>query len=98
MRIRRLGARRSEMLLQTARSALRGILQPGIDGGRVVEILPLSLDDLVAVMPLLSEHVGLYPTTLRGLVDHWDAADRPSLPPGSALAAGRVFRRDGRRA
>lgn len=41
-------------------------------------ILALDADDVVAVVGLLDSDVTLEPGTLRGLVDAWDAAGRPS--------------------
>ena len=88
IRLRRLAGRRGELALEAQRAAIRDALR-GIprDADGSVEILPLDVHDLFLVGPLLGPAVGLFPTTLRGLADRWDAAGRPPVvvrPPEGA--------------
>lgn len=84
MRLRHLTRRRTELALETQRAAIRAALAgvapvAGVAGETdlTVEILPLDVTDLDLVAPLLDARTRLFPTTLRGLADRWDAAGRP---------------------
>ena len=91
LRLRRLAARRDELVLLSARNALRDVLAALVTDGQPIEILPLDVDDVVLVEPFLDDRVRLYPSTLRGLVDRWDAAGRPSMPSVSLPPAGGAY-------
>ncbi len=71
------------------RPVLTEVLARLASDGRPAEVLPLDLDDAIAIEPLLSDRVRLYPSTLRGLADRWDAAGRPPVgpPPRDVLEA-----------
>jgi glycosyltransferase involved in cell wall biosynthesis len=85
VRLRRLAARRPMLRARSLREDLATILAgSGTVSG--VEIVALTADDADLVLPLLSDRVRLASGTLRGLVDHWDAAGRPIVQP-PALAA-----------
>ena len=51
----------------------------GIGPTRRVEIVALTADDVDLALPLLNDRVRFSPATLRGLVDRWDAAGRPTV-------------------
>ena len=91
LRLRRLAARRDELVLLSVRNALRDVLAALVTDGQPIEILPLDVDDVVLVEPFLDDRVRLYPSTLRGLVDRWDAAGRPSMPSVSLPPAGGAY-------
>jgi glycosyltransferase involved in cell wall biosynthesis/SAM-dependent methyltransferase len=85
VRRRQLIANRERLALDTARSAIRDALATVRLDRPLNEILPLDADDLDLVAPLLDDQTELYPTTLRGLVDAWDAAGRPMVAPAGAV-------------
>jgi hypothetical protein len=90
LRLRRVAARRDELARLTVRSSLRDLLADLAEltpRGAPIEILPLDADDVDLVLPFLDERVRLYPSTLRGLVDRWDADGRPA-PPAVPAAVG----------
>jgi glycosyltransferase involved in cell wall biosynthesis len=90
LRLRRLTARRDELARAAALGAVRdGLAALGRDRPSA-EILVLDADDADLVAPLLDARTRLYPTTLRGLADAWDAAGRPTIAaaPTAAGAAG----------
>ena len=90
LRSRRLTAHRDELARATALEAVRdGLAALGRDRPSA-EILVLDADDADLVAPLLDARTRLYPTTLRGLADAWDAAGRPTVAaaPTAAGAAG----------
>ncbi len=88
-RRRAITSRRQELTLNAVRPVLREVLAGLASDGRLVEVLPLDLDDAIAIEPLLSDRVQLYPSTIRGLADRWDAAGRPRVapPPSDVLRA-----------
>jgi glycosyltransferase involved in cell wall biosynthesis len=79
VRLRRLGAERPALRAPSLRADLAALLA-GIDMDAGVEVVALSADDVDLVLPLLDHRVRLWPGTLRGLVDRWDAAGRPVVP------------------
>ena len=90
LRLRRLTARRDALARAAALRAVRdGLAALGRDRAST-EILVLDADDADLVAPLLDARTRLYPTTLRGLADAWDAAGRPAIAaaPTAAGAAG----------
>lgn len=91
LRLRRVAAQRDDLVLETVRAALRDVLAGLAPQHPTIEILPLDLDDAILVEPFLSERVRLYPSTIRGLVDRWDAAGRPPVPPAPLPGAGGAY-------
>ena len=87
IRRRRLAARRDALALDAIRTGLRTALEQHaarrVDG-EPLELLPLDVDDLVLALPVVDPRFRWYPSTLRGLVDDWDARGRPGLPPAAA--------------
>jgi glycosyltransferase involved in cell wall biosynthesis len=79
VRLRRLAARRGELVRLGAHDVLREVLAKLTAGGQTIEILPLDADDATLVEPFLSDGIRFYPSTLRGMVDRWDAAGGPAV-------------------
>jgi glycosyltransferase involved in cell wall biosynthesis len=79
-RLRRLAAERPILRATSLRADL-ATLVAGIGSSHGIEIVALSADDVDLIRPLLDDRIRLSPTTLRGLVDAWDAAGRPTAPP-----------------
>jgi teichuronic acid biosynthesis glycosyltransferase TuaC len=80
IRLRRLAAERPLFRANSLRADLVALLA-GLGPAAGVEIVALTADDVELVLPLLDDRVRLSAGTLRGLVDRWDAAGRPSVPP-----------------
>lgn len=91
MRLRHLTRRRAELALETQRAAIRDALAGmAREADGTLEILPLDVADLDLVAPVLDARLRLFPTTLRGLADRWDAAGRSPVAtaPGRAEPVG----------
>ena len=77
VRRRRLASRRDELAVEAIHAGLREavdryVARLGGGDGQVL-LLPLDADDVALSLPLLDARVRLYPSTLRGLADEWDA-------------------------
>ena len=90
VRLRRLAAERPMLRARSLREDLASILA-GSGTASGVEIVALTADDADLVLPLLNDRVRLASTTLRGLVDRWDAAGRPVVQPPVVAAPTTVY-------
>jgi glycosyltransferase involved in cell wall biosynthesis len=82
VRRRWLASRRDAMAREAIRAglldALRRVATTAERRSRPIVLLPLDADDLALALPQLGDGVAVYPSTLRGLADEWDAAGRPA--------------------
>ena len=82
--LQELARSRLEMARTSQQDAVRAAMAT-VPSDVIVEILPMDADDVAIVGPLLGDRVRLAPTTLRGLVDRWDADGDPSVPGATGL-------------
>ncbi len=75
--LRRLASARRDMVTTSQQDAVRAAMAAA-PSDAIVEILPIDADDVAIIGPLLGDRVRFAPTTLRGLVDRWDADGRPT--------------------
>ena len=75
---------RLEMARTSQQDAVRAAMAT-VPSDVIVEILPMDADDVAIVGSLLGDRVRLAPTTLRGLVDRWDADGDPSVSGATGL-------------
>ncbi len=76
-KLRALALSRLGMARTSQQDAVRAAMA-ALPSDAIVEILPMDADDVAIVGPLLGDRVRLAPTTLRGLVDRWDADGDPT--------------------
>ena len=82
--LQELARSRLEMARTSQQDAVRAAMAT-VPSDVIVEILPMDADDVVVVGSLLGDRVRLAPTTLRGLVDRWDADGDPSVSGATGL-------------
>ena len=82
--LQELARSRLEMARTSQQDAVRAAMAT-VPSDVIVEILPMDADDVVIVGSLLGDRVRLAPTTLRGLVDRWDADGDPSVSGATGL-------------
>ena len=82
--LQELARSRLEMARTSQQDAVRAAMAT-VPSDVIVEILPMDADDVAIVGPLLGDRVRLAPTTLRGLVDRWDADGDASVPGATGL-------------